>query len=104
MVDMYELVKRYYYDPAMEGSNSIKDVLPAILNSSNYLKDKYPNPIYGSSKGISSLNFKDWQWLEIKDGVASDPYERLPKMFQDMPEKDINLSIEDDSLRMEELH
>ena len=91
MVDMCELVKRYYYDPAMKGSNSIKVVLPAILNSSSYLKGKY-------SKPISSLNFKDRQWLEIKDGVVSDPYERLPKMFQDMPEKNINLSIEDDSL------
>ncbi len=31
MVDMWEIVKRYYYDPATNGSNSIKQVLPAIL-------------------------------------------------------------------------
>ncbi|HPY57251.1 MAG TPA: DUF2779 domain-containing protein, partial [Sedimentibacter sp.] len=44
MVDMCELVKRYYYDPAMKGSNSIKAVLPAILNSSAFLRDKYSKP------------------------------------------------------------
>ena len=39
MVDMWELVKRYYYDPYINGSNSIKYVLPAILNSSDYLQE-----------------------------------------------------------------
>ena len=39
MVDMLEIVKHYYYDPATNGSNSIKQVLPAMLNSSIFLKD-----------------------------------------------------------------
>ncbi len=62
------MVKRYYYDPQTHGSNSIKAVLPAILNSSVYLQEKYSRPIYGTEDGIESLNFKDWQWLEVING------------------------------------
>ena len=83
MVDMLEIVKRYYYDPATNGSNSIKQVLPAMLNSSAFLKDKYSKPIYGSPDGIRSLNFKDWQWIENEDEKDIDPYKTLPEMFQD---------------------
>ena len=38
MIDLLVLVKRHFYDPATKGSNSIKYVLPAILNCSKYLK------------------------------------------------------------------
>lgn len=99
MVDMWEIVKRYYYDPATNGSNSIKQVLPAILNSSTFLKDKYSKPIYGTNTGIPSLNFKDWQWIKIKDGEVSDPYKMLPKMFQDISDKDMDILSDGDELR-----
>lgn len=49
MVDMCDLVKKYFYHPRMKGSNSIKKVLPAILEYSNYIQKKYSEPIYGSS-------------------------------------------------------
>ncbi len=48
MVDQWELVKRYFYHPEMGGSNSIKKVLPAILNNSAFLREKYSKPIYGA--------------------------------------------------------
>ena len=48
MVDLMEIVKKYYYHPDMKGSNSIKVVLPAILNSSKTIQKKYSQPIYGS--------------------------------------------------------
>ncbi|NBK21838.1 MAG: DUF2779 domain-containing protein [Spirochaetia bacterium] len=99
MVDMWEMVKRYHYDPATNGSNSIKAVLPAVLNSSAFLKDKYSKPIYGSVDGIPSLNFKNWQWLTFKDGKVVDPYKTLPKMFSDVSEKDMRLLSRDDELR-----
>lgn len=85
MVDMCELVKKYFYHPLTKGSNSIKKVLPAILNESKYLQDKYSKPIYGSSSELSSLNFKDWSWIE-KDhlGKVLDPYKRLPPVFNDL--------------------
>lgn len=98
MVDMWELVKRFYYDPFTNGSNSIKYVLPAILNSSEYLKSKYSKPIYGSESGIPSLNFKEWTWIEMDGDKVVDPYKRLPKMFQDATEKTMNLLSEDDEL------
>jgi len=98
MVDMWEIVKRYYYDPATNGSNSIKQVLPAILNSSTFLKDKYSKPIYGSADGIPSLNFKSWQWIRYKDSDVVDPYKLLPKMFQDISDKDMRILSDDDEL------
>jgi hypothetical protein len=49
MVDLNKIVKEYYYNPHTKGSNSIKAVLPAALNSSDYLKQKY-------SQAIGSLN------------------------------------------------
>ncbi len=84
MVDLCELVKRYYYDPNMNGSNSIKKVLPAILADSSFLAEKYCKPIYGTSEGIRSLNFREWTWLKRdSSGQISDPYKLLPPIFSD---------------------
>jgi hypothetical protein len=102
MVDMLEVVKRYFYDPATNGSNSIKAVLPAILNSSDYLKDKYSKPIYGAKNGIKSLNFTDWQWVQFEDGSVLDPYSLLPKMFQDVSERDMHYLLSEDSNELSE--
>lgn len=80
MVDLLDLVKKYYYNPLTRGSNSLKYVLPATINSSDFLKGKYSQPIYGSNE-IQSLNFKNHQWLDINDGLASNPYEKLTELF-----------------------
>lgn len=98
MVDMYELVKRFFYAPYTKGSNSIKQVLPAVLNSSAFLQDKYSQAIYGSTEGIKSLNFKDWKWIEWKEGNIVDPYKKLPKLFQDVSDKNMELLSEEDEL------
>ena len=98
MVDLWHLVKRYYYDPHTKGSNSIKQVLPAVLNSSEYLQEKYSKPIYGSESGIKSLNFEDWVWLEKKDGEVVDPYKKLPKLFEDVTDKNFEILSEEDEL------
>ena len=80
MVDMCELVKLYYYDPFTGGSNSIKKVLPAVLRSSDYLRERYSLPVYGTE--ISSLNFQDGQcWFILDNGVVKDPYECLPAIY-----------------------
>ena len=99
MVDMWEMVKRYYYDPATNGSNSIKQVLPAILNRSAFLQKKYAKPIYGAADGIPSLNFENWQWIRFEDKKVIDPYKLLPKMFQDISDKDMGILSDDDELR-----
>ncbi len=81
MVDLKDLVYAYYYHPLTEGSNSIKEVLPAILSSSDYLKSIYSKPIYGTE--IKSLNFKDQIWLrENSDHTIINPYELLPPIFE----------------------
>lgn len=100
MVDMWWLVKRYFYDPAMGGSNSIKYVLPAILNSSPFLQQKYGQPIYGAKGGIPSLNYKDWAWVRRRDGKIQDPYKLLPRLFEDLkPEDTEEFLSQSDELR-----
>lgn len=97
MVDMLELVKRFHYDPRTKGSNSIKKVLPAILSRSEYLKKKYSSPVYGTSE-IPSLNFKDFTWFVDNGGEIVDPYQLLPKMFQDIDQEQLDLLSDGDEL------
>lgn len=99
MVDLWELVKRYYYDPVTNGSNSIKRVLPAILEASDYLQEKYAQPIYGAVDGIVSGNFQDWSWIRYQDGKVIDPYKLLPKVFTDASDHDLELLTEEDEIR-----
>jgi hypothetical protein len=77
MVDLYQLVIGGFYHPIMKGSNSIKSVLPAIIESSDFLKDKYSKPCYGTD-AIPSLNFKHHTWL-LKDPSYNwiSPYKTL---------------------------
>ncbi len=94
MVDLWAHVKRFYYHPFMKGSNSLKQVLPAILKESVYLQEKYALPAYGASNGIKSLNYKDWTWLKRNPkGEIIDPYKQLPKIFDgvDMSQLDFTL-------------
>ena len=96
MVDLLELVKQYYYNPQTNGSNSLKYVLPATINSSDYLKQKYSKPVYGSEE-MPSLNFKGHQWLDIKDGLASNPYENLSELFDGA--STLNIKKSDESIK-----
>lgn len=84
MVDLCELVKKFYYHPQTKGSNSIKKVLPAILQESQFLQQKYSVPIYGSTNGIKSLNYKEHRWIATdQNGKVKDPYKYLPPIFND---------------------
>ena len=86
MIDLWHVVKRFFYAPSMKGSNSIKQVLPAMLDCSDYLKEKYSQPIYGAEGGIQSKNFEDKAWIEQDaGGVVKDPYKTLDRMFKDFP-------------------
>ena len=99
MVDMLELVKKYYYNPLMKGSNSIKAVLPAVIKSSKFLQSKYSKPIYGSKNGIRSLNFKDWKWFELNDeGEPLNPYKLLPLIFDDIDPNELDNFMTDSKL------
>jgi len=81
MVDLFKLVTAYYYSPYAKGSNSIKAILPAIINESDFLQQKYGvRGLYGSDLEISSLNFENHCW--ITDGLTN-PYKTLPQVFPD---------------------
>ena len=84
MVDMLDLVKRFYYLPETNGSNSLKAVLPATLKASPTLQKKYSQPIYGAKNGIKSLNFQDWAWVIRKKDKIIDPYKLLPPVFSNI--------------------
>ena len=99
MVDLRKIILRYFYDPKMKGSNSIKAVLPAMLNCSQFLKDRYSNPIYGGDGEITSLNYKtNHRWVEFEDEKVKDPYKLLPKLFEDGSDEDNNKLYFDDEL------
>ena len=85
MVDLKTLAQKSYFHPDTKGSNSIKKVLPAVLNSSNYLRTKYSQPAYGAAGGMQSLNYKDraW-WVQDANGKVVDPYDSLNASAQDL--------------------
>lgn len=91
MVDLNEIVKWYYYNPATKGSNSIKAVLPAILKSSEFLRNKYSKTI--GEIGFNSLNFNEnHTWLDLDKGNL-DPYKSLPKLFEEWSEEDVENTL-----------
>lgn len=78
MVDLRILAQKSYFHPDTRASSSIKQVLPAILKTSKYLREFYGQPIYGSAKGIASKNFKDFIWWSLdENGQLIDPYKKL---------------------------
>lgn len=94
MVDLCEVVVHFYYHPAMKGSNSIKSVLPAILNSSRFLQAKYSQSI--GTLNISSLNFGTEHVWGAKDAEGKiDPYHALPSIFEGWEEDDLDDNLSD---------
>jgi hypothetical protein len=99
MVDLWDVYKKYYYDPETKGSNSIKKVLPAMLKRSLFLQEKYSRPI--GEIGLSSFNFSgDQVWLELENGEVRDPYKSLPPLLADYDEEFLDEFFND----MEELN
>ena len=89
MVDLLELVKKHLYLPATHGSNSLKAVLPAILNESEYLKTRYSEPIYGKGQEIPSLNIGPRVWIELDEaGAVKNPYDSLPDLCEGLTEEE----------------
>jgi hypothetical protein len=92
MVDLKEVVFKYYYNPYTKGSNSIKAVLPAVLNSSALLKAKYGQSI--GQVGVSSANFSSEHiWLKVDNGQVVNPYKMLPPLFEGWAESDLEDNV-----------
>jgi len=78
MVDLADVARKHYFHPGTKGSCSIKKVLPAVMQSSPYLKRIYAQPVYGAANGLVSLNFKDMTWWQLdRNGEVLDPYKLL---------------------------
>lgn len=88
MVDLNEIAKRAYFHPDTKGKTSIKKVLPAVLQTSEFLKQKYQQPIYGSPANtpgaIPSLNLTNFTWWQSHDGKVADPYGQLKTIVDEM--------------------
>ena len=96
MIDLLDCVKRFYYSPLTNGSNSIKDILPAILNNSSFLQEKYSRPIFKDKN--QSLNFSEKVWIDLDyQGKVISPYKQLEPIFTGIDE-----SLLDDLLMDEE--
>jgi hypothetical protein len=92
MVDLLEVVKSYYYNPYTNGPNSLKVILPASLNSSPFLKEKYSRPL--KDIGLTSLNHSgNHVWLDFDDNEVINPYMKLPSLHQGWTEEEIENSI-----------
>lgn len=89
MIDLWKVVKDYYYDPYTKGSNSIKDVLPAVLNSSILLQNKYQKEL--KDINLTSKNFVGNQiFLKFKDEKLINPYKLLPLLFDNWTQDEID--------------
>ena len=80
MVDLFDLVLRFFWHPRMEGSNSIKVVLPAVLEFSPFLQKKY-----------SAL-------LKTENGKIADPYKSLPRVFTDYDNQTLDRLFSDEDI------
>ena len=100
MIDLLDVVKKHYWHPLMGGSNSLKAVLPAILNSSEHIKEKYSRPIYGKNSEIRSQHFDDgWVWIqEDEQGNVISPYKLLPSLFEDLDDENVEEFLMGDRL------
>lgn len=94
MIDLCRVVKDYYYNPHTKGSNSIKAVLPASLNSSDFLKMKYSQPI--GKINLTSHNFpSNHIWLQMEDDQVINPYKILKPLFDNWTETEMEANLSD---------
>lgn len=101
MVDLWDWVKKYYFASECNGSNSIKAILPAILNNSSLLKEKYSRPDYGTT--IPSLNFRDQIWIKYDDhGKVINPYKQLDPVFKGINQDLLDEFVLDESAEINE--
>lgn len=92
MIDLWKVEKNFYYNPLTKGSNSIKEVLPAALNSSQFLQEKYSKPI--SQIYLTSKNFDENHiWLAVDKNQVLSPYKMLPSVFEDWSEEELENTL-----------
>ncbi len=91
MIDMLEWIVGYYYDPKTKGSNSLKAILPSIIDRSPYLQERYSRPVYGDQ--IPSLNFGPVSWIQQEGDRFRDPYALLPPILDGHSRNELDLYV-----------
>ena len=92
MVDLCKVVVNYYYNPLTLGSNSIKKVLPAVLESSQFVQEKYSKPI--EKIAVSSKNLPDDHiWLTKQENKIISPYKTLPPVHKNISQEEIEARL-----------
>lgn len=92
MIDLHQVVKNYYFHPEMNGSLSIKAVLPAVLNTSEVIKEKYIKPI--SDINLTSKNFpQEYVFLQFENGKAISPYKALPSVYENWSQEQLDNAL-----------
>ena len=94
MVDLLQMVRKYYYHPDMGGSNSIKKVLPAVMTG-DAVKQKYSRPL---SFGTHLKGRVLWE-LNPETGKPENPYHLLPGQYGDLDLTEDELILEDANIQ-----
>jgi hypothetical protein len=85
MYDLCRLSREAYFHVGTKGSSSIKKVLPAILQTSPWLKQQYSQANYGGQGGMVSKNYENFTWWQPDDqGIPLDPYSLLAAYGADL--------------------
>ncbi len=102
MIDLQRTVVSNYFHPQTGGSNSIKAILPAVLDSSTFLKNKYTKPI--GEINLTSKNFNnEYCFITINDGVPQNPYKLLPPLFDGLSNEELEAAIENASAEIHQI-
>ena len=102
MVDLCKLAELAFFHPSTNASSSIKKVLPAVMQSSDFLKTRYSSPVYGSVDGIASINFTNQVWWRAAGDGAENPYKLLPPIFSDVAQPVLDQLESDENLEIAE--
>jgi len=100
LADLGRLVLRTAFFQGTDGRSSIKKVLPAVLARSDWLKQRYGRPVYGTAE-MPSLNFPPgWTWLREQKGKVHDPYKLLdPILLDDQVRRAVEQGEDEDTGR-----
>jgi hypothetical protein len=104
MYDLCLLAERAFFHPMTKGSSSIKKVLPAVLQESEWLAERYGQPIYGRGLNIPSLNFAPSElmiWWSKAGGAVVNPYDKLPPVFPDIVTNDLKYELSNQGVDMD---
>ena len=91
LIDLQRLVVQHYYSVHMGGSNSIKHVLPAVLQESEALQTLYSKPYSGLSLKNQILFQRD------EHGEIINPYKLLEPVGYGIPDETEDIYLETDS-------